>query len=49
MQWGSQGSLISPILFNIYIKDLIIEIKNISFVIIAYADDLCFYFKIEIN
>ena len=36
-----QGSLISPILFNLYINDLIIELDNSAFEVLAYADDLC--------
>jgi len=35
-----QGSLISPILFNLYINDLINEIDKHAFDILAYADDL---------
>ena len=36
-----QGSLLSPILFNIYINDLIKDLNDIAFEILAYADDLC--------
>ena len=36
-----QGSLISPILFNLYLNDLVIEINKKAFEILAYADDLC--------
>ena len=36
-----QGSLLSPILFNIYINDLIKDLDYIAFEILAYADDLC--------
>ncbi len=36
-----QGSLISPMLFNLYINDLIKELNENSYEILAYADDLC--------
>ena len=36
-----QGSLISPMLFNLYINDLIKELNQNSYEILAYADDLC--------
>ena len=36
-----QGSLISPMLFDLYINDLINESDNYSFEALAYADDLC--------
>ena len=36
-----QGSLISPMLFDLYINDLINELDNNSFDVLAYADDLC--------
>ena len=36
-----QGSLISPILFDLYINDLINELDKNSFEVLAYADDLC--------
>ena len=35
-----QGSLISPMLFNLYINDLIEDIDKMAFEILAYADDL---------
>ena len=35
-----QGSLLSPILFNIYINDLIIKLNENSYEVLAYADDL---------
>ena len=35
-----QGSLISPLLFNIYIDDLVVELKKKSFDVLAYADDI---------
>ena len=44
-----QGSLLSPILFNIYINDLIKDLDYIAFEILAYADDLCVYVKIKMN
>ena len=36
-----QGSLISPMLFNFYINDLIKELNQNSYEILAYAVDLC--------
>ena len=36
-----QGTLISPMLFNLYINDLINELDKNSFEVLAYADDLC--------
>ena len=36
-----QGSLISPMLFDLYINDLINELDKNSFEVLAYADDLC--------
>ena len=36
-----QGSLISPMLFDLYINDLIDELDKNSFEVLAYADDLC--------
>ena len=36
-----QGILLSPILFNIYVNDLIEDLDYIAFEILAYADDLC--------
>ena len=36
-----QGSLISPILFDLYINDLINELDNNSFDVLTYADDFC--------
>ena len=35
-----QGSIISPILFNIYINDLVQELDGITFEVLAYADDI---------
>jgi len=35
-----QGSLISPLLFDLYINDLIIELSKNSYEVLAYADDL---------
>ena len=35
-----QGSILSPMLFNIYINDLIKEIKINSYEVLAYADDI---------
>ena len=35
-----QGSILSPMLFNIYINDLIITIKNNAYDVLAYADDI---------
>ena len=35
-----QGSLISPLLFDIYINDLIIKLNENSYEVLAYADDL---------
>ena len=36
-----QGSIISPMLFDLYINDLINELDKNSFEVLAYADDLC--------
>ena len=37
----AQGSLISPLLFNLYMNDLLGDVSNLSGVIIrAYADDI---------
>ena len=36
-----QGSILSPILFNLYINDLITEINEVAFETLAYADDIC--------
>ena len=36
-----QGSLISPMLFDLYINDLINELDVNAFDVLAYADDLC--------
>lgn len=39
-----QGSVLSPILFNIYTADLHnITINNIAFNVVQYADDFCLY------
>ena len=35
-----QGSLISPLLFNIYIDDLICDLSEVGYIVLAYADDL---------
>jgi hypothetical protein len=35
-----QGGILSPWLFNIYIDDLITSLKDISFDVLAYADDI---------
>lgn len=35
-----QGGILSPWLFNIYIDDLVRSLKEVSFEILAYADDL---------
>jgi hypothetical protein len=35
-----QGSILSPFLFNLYINDLIKEIKKVAFEVLAYADDI---------
>ena len=36
-----QRNLISPMLFNLYINDLIKVLNPNSYEILAYADDLC--------
>ena len=36
-----QRSLISSMIFNLYINDLIKELHQNSYEILAYADDLC--------
>ncbi len=35
-----QGGILSPWLFNIYIDDLVRSLKDISFDVLAYADDI---------
>ena len=35
-----QGSILSLFLFNLYINDLIEEIKKVAFEVLAYADDI---------
>lgn len=35
-----QGGILSPWLFNIYIDDLVRSLKEVSFEVLAYADDL---------
>ena len=35
-----QGSLISPLLFDFYINDLIIELNKNVYEVLAYSDDL---------
>jgi hypothetical protein len=35
-----QGSLISPLLFNLYINDLVDELSGLAFDVLAYADDI---------
>jgi hypothetical protein len=35
-----QGSLISPLLFNVYINDMVMELSTIAFDVLAYADDI---------
>ena len=35
-----QGGILSPWLFNIYIDDLVRSLKDVSFEVLAYADDL---------
>ena len=35
-----QGSLISPLLFNIYIDDLVVALRENSYDVLAYADDI---------
>ena len=35
-----QGSIISPLLFDLYIKNLIIELNNNAYEVLAYTDDL---------
>ena len=40
-----QGSILFPMLFNIYINDLITKIDNIAFEILEYDDDIAVIFK----
>ncbi len=37
-----QGKLTSPIIFNIYIDDLLDELEKIVDTVLAFADDTCF-------
>ena len=36
-----QGTLLSPLLFNIYIKDLNLQVTNISLWLHEYSSDVC--------
>ena len=40
-----QGSVLSPLLFNIYINDILIEFKINNIEARAYADDIVWFFK----
>ena len=34
------GSILSPFLFNLYINDLIEEIKKVAFEVLSFGDDI---------
>ena len=36
-----KGSLLSPILFNLYLNNLIKELNNHAYEVLSYVDDLC--------
>jgi hypothetical protein len=42
-----QGSIISPILFNLYIDDLVESLDQEAYEVLAYADDIAVLWKDE--
>ena len=42
-----QGSILSPFLFNLYINDLIEEIKKVAFEVLAYVDDIAIHIVVK--
>ena len=39
--WGTSGSMLGPILFNIFLSDLFLVVQNVDFA--SYADDNTIY------